>query len=176
MTERSFLFARLPTTTKLLQPNSPQEIPGRSAKGGLGFLFRIKTMSRMHRCSMQSPLDIIHWNLVGAPCFSRGSWTSVQRKSIHSARTGFSPGFFESSAKAHNRSPDLSRNAEAQHLNRSAVLPLVIPPVPACRGTEAKLPIGLRGFFNTQGHQVPAIDLQRVICRPQLFLSQIADP
>src|ERR1700722_7715195 len=73
MTERSFLFARLPTTTKLLQPNFPQEIPGRSAKGGLGFLFRIKTMSRMHRCSMQSPLDIIHWNLVGAPASAGGA-------------------------------------------------------------------------------------------------------
>jgi hypothetical protein len=28
---------------------------------------------------------------VGAPCFSRGSWTSVQRKSVI-ARMGFSPG------------------------------------------------------------------------------------
>jgi hypothetical protein len=40
-------------------------------------------------------------NLVGAPCFSRGSWTSGQRKSNSFRRTGFSPGFFEASAKAH---------------------------------------------------------------------------
>jgi hypothetical protein len=39
-------------------------------------------------------------NLVGAPCFSRGSWTSGQRKSNSFRRTGFSPGFFEASAKA----------------------------------------------------------------------------
>jgi hypothetical protein len=32
-------------------------------------------------------------SLVGAPCFSRGSWTSVQRKAVHLLRTGFSPGF-----------------------------------------------------------------------------------
>jgi hypothetical protein len=156
MTERSFLFARLPTTTKLLQPNSPQEIPGRSAKGGLGFLFRIKTMSRMHRCSMQSPLDIIHWNLVGAPCFSRGSWTSVQRKSIHSARTGFSPGFFESSAKAHNRSPDLSRNAEAQHLNRSAVLPLCHPACPSLPWDRSETPHRTTRIFQHAGSPGPS--------------------
>jgi hypothetical protein len=39
-------------------------------------------------------------NLVGAPCFSRGSWTSGQRKSNSFRRTGFSPGFFEARAKA----------------------------------------------------------------------------
>jgi len=34
------------------------------------------------------------WNRrfsVGAPCFSRGTWTSVQRKKRHN-KTGFSPG------------------------------------------------------------------------------------
>jgi hypothetical protein len=32
---------------------------------------------------------------------------------IHSERTRFSPGFFEASAKAHNRGAALFRNAEA---------------------------------------------------------------
>jgi hypothetical protein len=36
--ERSFPFAKLPTITKLPQPSFEQEIPGRSAKFGLGFL------------------------------------------------------------------------------------------------------------------------------------------
>ena len=39
-TERSFLFARLPTITRLPQPSVEQEIPGRSAKAGLGFSCR----------------------------------------------------------------------------------------------------------------------------------------
>jgi hypothetical protein len=36
--ERSFLFAKLPTITKLPQPSVEQEIPGRPAKVGVGFL------------------------------------------------------------------------------------------------------------------------------------------
>jgi hypothetical protein len=35
--ERLFLFAKLPTITKLPQPSVQQEIPGLSAKVSLGF-------------------------------------------------------------------------------------------------------------------------------------------
>src|SRR5258708_34256020 len=43
--------------------------------------------------------DLSAPSLVGAPCFSRGSWTSVQRKSVSFRREGFSPGFSRPSLK-----------------------------------------------------------------------------
>jgi hypothetical protein len=43
--------------------------------------------------------DLFTPSLVGAPCFSRGSWTSVQRKSGPSSGMGFSPGFSRPAVK-----------------------------------------------------------------------------
>jgi hypothetical protein len=46
---------------------------------------------------------------VGAPCFSRGSWTLVQRKSRSSLRGGLQPWIFDADAKAHDHYAPVER-------------------------------------------------------------------
>src|SRR5271157_5094068 len=49
----------------------------------------------------------------GAPCFSRGSWTLVQRKKRSILKWALALGFLAAGAKAHDQSRDPSRSAEA---------------------------------------------------------------
>jgi hypothetical protein len=49
---------------------------------------RIRRALRVRVRTRKEAADLSIPNLVGAPCFSRGSWTSVQRKRVLSLKNG----------------------------------------------------------------------------------------